>query len=116
MIDKIRAQDLSSLFAGFLLWIKKSCTEKRIKKLFFLTREGEFFKKVYDEIAHFQENKEQDILVDILEVSRVATFAPSINAVEIEEFIQGAVSAGFFFIYWNGSRELCREIVAISFE
>jgi len=86
--DKIRAQDLSSLFAGFLLWIKESCAEKRIKRLFFLTREGEFFKKVYDEIAHFQENKEQDILVDILEVSRVATFAPSINAVEIEEFLR----------------------------
>lgn len=70
----------SYLFYRFIKWIVDDCEKKNIKEIYFFTREGEFYKEIFDII------KSESIKSEILEVSRMATFCPSLRNVSIDEF------------------------------
>ena len=93
VIEEFKAKDntvkqLAPFFTSFVLWINEECIKNDIKKLFFFTREGEFFIKIQKLIEN--SGIFYDLLPDskILEVSRVATFAPSIRETTIKEFMR----------------------------
>lgn len=83
---EIQYEGLAQLFGGFILWIMKTCQEKKIQKIYFFTREGEFFKEIYDKLLESSTDRHKYPVANVLEVSRVATFAPSIQEVCIQEF------------------------------
>lgn len=79
--------EAAPLFIGFAMWIAEEAVVQKLDKIFFLTREGEFFQRIYETIfptneffGHPLPSQEQ------LEVSRLATFVASMEAVSIEEF------------------------------
>lgn len=67
------------VFKDYLGWILNEIKKKKIEKIYFFTREGEFFKNVFDEINN------TSIKSYLLEVSRVATFFPSLRKIDINE-------------------------------
>ncbi len=69
----------SYLFYRFANWILQDLKENEIDEIYFFTREGEFYKQIFDVI------KPTNIKSEILEVSRVATFCASIREVTTEE-------------------------------
>ena len=80
---------LSILFASFGLFIIQRACASKINKVFFATREGLFFKKVYDllvrmDILEFGTYPESAVI----EVSRRATFAPSLRRISVEEMMR----------------------------
>lgn len=83
---EIQYEGLAQLFGGFIMWIMKACKEKNIQKIYFFTREGEFFKHIYDKLLESGADRDEYPAAHLLEVSRVATFAPSIQEVCIQEF------------------------------
>lgn len=76
-------EGISFLWLGFAKWILKSCEEKGISKVYFFTREGEFFKKVFDCVL--KSGGASSIKAEILEVSRLSTFSASIYDLNLEE-------------------------------
>ena len=46
-------RDISLFFYGFISDIIENCVEKSIKKIYFFTREGEFYKEIFDSISKF---------------------------------------------------------------
>jgi FMN phosphatase YigB (HAD superfamily)/glycosyltransferase involved in cell wall biosynthesis len=87
---QVRSVDLLALiFAGFGLFILEKALAAKTEKIFFATREGEFFRRVYDLLAA------RDVLgagrypsSAIIEVSRRATFAASLRSISIEEMMR----------------------------
>jgi FMN phosphatase YigB (HAD superfamily)/glycosyltransferase involved in cell wall biosynthesis len=80
---------LSLIFAGFGLFILEKALAAKTDKVFFATREGEFFRRVYDVLAA------KDVLgagsyppSAIVEVSRRATFAASLRSISIQEMMR----------------------------
>ena len=74
------AVGLSPFFMNYILWILENCAKKRIKKIYYFTREGEFFIQVHNMIVKSGILPEEILpKAEILEVSRVATFAPSLR-------------------------------------
>lgn len=73
----------SSLFYKFIDWILEDCQSKNIEKIYFFTREGEFFKQIADKIKKYEKQEKH-----ILEVSRLATFCPSLREVTIDELMR----------------------------
>ncbi|MBW7452714.1 hypothetical protein ACFOLF_14805 [Paenibacillus sepulcri] len=76
------------IFFTFVMEIIEEAVKKGYSKIYYLTREGEFFKKIHDVIL---DNNLYGLKLpesEILEVSRVATFAPSIQNVTLEEFMR----------------------------
>lgn len=74
------------LFIGFALWIAEQAILQKLDRLYFFTREGEFFHKVF--CALFPQGRlcGHDLpSTDILLVSRLSTFAPSIRGAPIQE-------------------------------
>ena len=74
------------LFIGFALWIAEQAICKKLGHLYFCTREGEFFHKVFS--ALFPQGRLAGHALpglDILAVSRLSTFAPSMKDVSISE-------------------------------
>ncbi|MEM9710078.1 MAG: hypothetical protein AAF871_14955, partial [Pseudomonadota bacterium] len=75
--------------AGFILQIMETATKLGVDKVFFLSREGLFFREAYDEIASAnplelaQCPSSQDLMV-----SRRSTFAASLEAPTIDEFMR----------------------------
>jgi len=80
--------DMSVFFTGFAGWIAEFCMQKDIKKLYFFTREGEFYKQLFDMWVANCRYKERLPETYILEVSRVATFLPSLREVTTEEMMR----------------------------
>ncbi|NBJ83212.1 hypothetical protein D5274_16210 [bacterium 1XD42-94] len=80
--------DMSVFFSGFVGWIAEYCIQKGIKKLYFFTREGEFYKQLFDMWAAASRYKRYLPETYILEVSRVATFLPSLREVTTEEMMR----------------------------
>lgn len=79
------------LIAGFCLNILERAISSGSEKIFFLTREGEFFIKAFDVlIKHFKNHVSEIKLpeIDILEVSRLATFAPSLQEISLKEMMR----------------------------
>lgn len=71
----------SPLFYKFIHWIFQDCEEKGINQIYFFTREGEFFYKIANKIN-------SNIKKDILKVSRLSTFCPSLRKVTIKEMMR----------------------------
>jgi FMN phosphatase YigB (HAD superfamily) len=74
------------LFVGFVIWIAEQALIQKLDRVYFCTREGEFFQKVFRTVfpqGQFFGHKLPSI--DILEVSRLSTFAASMKDVSIEE-------------------------------
>jgi FMN phosphatase YigB (HAD superfamily) len=68
------------LFIGFMIFCAEQAIIERLAKIFFLTREGEFFAKVFAEL--FPDRMHAGLTLPqtgILEVSRLATFGPTID-------------------------------------
>lgn len=78
----------SIFYYTFVLWIIEECIKNNISKIYYFTREGEFFKEIHDEIA-----KKSPFFCElpksyILEVSRIATFGASLREVTLQEMMR----------------------------
>jgi len=78
--------EAAPLFIGFALWIAEQAAVAKLDRIYFLTREGEFFHLVYS--ALFPNGKFFGHTLppsNVLAVSRLATFVASMQNVSIEE-------------------------------
>jgi len=81
----------SPFIVGYVLFILEKAFENNCEKIFFFTREGEFFIKAFEIII---EKLKFDLInvkfpeYEILEVSRLATFAASIGEVNVQEMMR----------------------------
>ena len=74
------------LFIGFALWIAEQAILQKLDRLFFFTREGEFFHKIFCVINPFGLLSGHLVPpAEILEVSRLSTFASSMKDASIKE-------------------------------
>lgn len=80
-------RDISLFFYGFIADIMESCIEKKLKKIYFFTREGEFYKEIFDTISVFYD-KEVVPKSYILEVSRLSTFVASLREFTLDEMMR----------------------------
>lgn len=80
-----RTERIALLFIGYIIWIFESCERMGIKRIYFLTREGEFFKKIADVVISGKQKWKKTFLMNILEVSRMSTFASSIYEWNVSE-------------------------------
>ncbi|WP_286975768.1 hydrolase, partial [Pseudomonas sp.] len=77
---------IAPLFIGFVLWVAEQSLLQKLDKLFFFTREGEFFFKIFCEL--FPNNSLFGHTLppaDILSVSRLSTFSASMEEVSIQQ-------------------------------
>ncbi len=79
---------LSVFFYGFAKWIAESCKKDGIGKIYFFTREGEFYKRIYDALVKESEKSKSFPQSEILEVSRIATFCPSLLEITLNELMR----------------------------
>lgn len=78
--------EAAPLFIGFAVWIAEQAVVQRLDRLFFLTREGEFFRRVFAVL--FPDGRFCGHPLPAhgdLEVSRLSTFAASLGDVSVEE-------------------------------
>lgn len=74
------------LFIGFALWIAEQSILQKCNRLYFLTREGEFFYKIFSVLFPDGELFGHALPpTNILAVSRLSTFGPSMRNISIEE-------------------------------
>ena len=85
--NNIYRNELSLFFKDYIIWIAEVCKDKNIEKIFFFTREGVFFKQIYDKLKDLNEQLSWPS-AEILEVSRVSTFALSVGSVDTESFMR----------------------------
>lgn len=79
--------EAAPLFIGFALWVAEQAVTHRLDRLFFLTREGEFFQRVFHEVFPDHQLCGHRLPVNgELEVSRLSTFIASMDEVSTEEF------------------------------
>ncbi len=76
------------LLVGFMLFVMEQAIRQGHEKVYFFTREGEFFKRVYDALRDTQPLGQLAPVSEILEVSRLATFAPSLRMFTPEELMR----------------------------
>ncbi len=75
------------LFLGFCLFVAEQTILNNDEKLFFFTREGEFFIRIFHALFPDKTLAGLDLPPDdILAVSRQSTFAASLDRISIEEF------------------------------
>lgn len=84
-MKKADREPLAVFFYGFILWLIESAAAEGITKLYFFTREGEFFKNLYEEVAGIQFPERKLPAAEILEVSRMSTFLPSFCEISLDE-------------------------------
>ena len=80
---------MAPLFVGFVLFIAESAIRGSLEKIFFFTREGEFFQKVWQTL--FKDSRlvgHKLPQVESLEVSRFSTFCASLQEVSIAEIMR----------------------------
>ena len=76
------------LLVGFMLFVMEQAIRQGHEKVYFFTREGEFFKSIYDALRDAQPLRHQAPPSEILEVSRLATFAPSLREFTPQELMR----------------------------
>lgn len=76
------------LIVGFMLFVMEQAIRQGHEKIYFFTREGEFFKSIYDALRDLQPLGQYAPPSEILEVSRLATFAPSLRSFKPEELMR----------------------------
>lgn len=80
---------LSVVFGCYALYILKLAEERKVDKVYFSTREGLFFKNIYDLLVENDAlNKGNYPASVILEVSRRSTFAASLRRVSLQEMMR----------------------------
>ena len=80
--------DISLFFYGFLHWILESCLQDGTEEIYFFTREGEFFILFYDQIIETEYAGQKTPKSEILEVSRLSTFCPSLREISLTEMMR----------------------------
>jgi FMN phosphatase YigB (HAD superfamily) len=78
----------SLLLVGFVLFTMERAIADRVGKLYFLTREGEFFLEIYRRLVAADVLGFAPPVADLLEVSRLSTFAGSLRAFSIQELMR----------------------------
>lgn len=78
----------SICYYSFIQWIIDECKKKGIKKIYYFTREGEFFKSIHDEIVKNSPSYIELPKSYLLEVSRIATFGASLRNTSLEEMMR----------------------------
>lgn len=81
--------EISYFFYGFISWIIEETLKKNITTIYFFTREGEFFYKIYQQFE--KHNPYGGISLPkgrILEVSRLSTFAASLQEISLDEMMR----------------------------
>ncbi len=76
---------LSPIVFSFCLSVLEDAVKRKSEKVFFFTREGQFFKKMFDAICEADPYNIERPLSSILEVSRRATFAASLGGFDVNE-------------------------------
>lgn len=82
------AQKQSIFFFTFILKIVEESIKMGVEKVYYFTREGEFFSKIHKLIETYNPFKVPIPKAEVLEVSRIATFSPSIREVTLEEMMR----------------------------
>lgn len=80
--------EYSALVAGFALYVMEQAITSGHEKVFFFTREGEFFKQVYDALAAQDPFGIPAPKSELLEVSRIATFSASLQDVSLQSLMR----------------------------
>ncbi len=80
--------EISSFFVTFVLWVIENSIKNGIQKIYYFTREGEFFKQIHDSIKKNNPYLMNIPEAEILEVSRISTFAPSLREVSLDEMMR----------------------------
>jgi hypothetical protein len=70
----------SMLFVGFAVMLHRQARENGLDTLYFFTREGEFLRAVFD--ALHARGDGHTVASELLEVSRLATFGPSLGSLD----------------------------------
>ena len=76
------------LLVGFIFFVMEQAIRQGHERVYFFTREGEFFKSIYDHLRDAQPLGQQAPASEILEVSRLATFAPSLREFTPQELMR----------------------------
>lgn len=76
---------LSYFFWSFVSWIAEESVKQEISTLYFFTREGEFFKKLYDVWRRQSSFGSQMPPARVAEVSRMSVYLPSMQEISIKE-------------------------------
>jgi FMN phosphatase YigB (HAD superfamily) len=79
---------LAPMAAGYALFIIEQAKRSGVDKIFFFTREGIFLRKVYEAVTANDPYFSTYPASSLLEVSRMATFAASLSAFDIAEFMR----------------------------
>lgn len=79
---------MSEFFFSYACWIMQQAQRCQIRRLYFFTREGDFFKKLYDQIAEHEKAAGSMPTAHVLEVSRMSTFFPSVRKITIHEMMR----------------------------
>ena len=80
--------ELALIFAGFALYIQEICYRKKHQHVFFFTREGIFFKKIFDRIQRHNPYRLSPVTSHLLPVSRLSTFFPSLREISCHELMR----------------------------
>lgn len=80
------AEDVSLFFYGFVQNLAEEAMAQGIQKIYFFTREGEFYKEIYDAMAAVSKRPYPKSY--LLEVSRLATFMPSLREISTKELMR----------------------------
>lgn len=78
----------SVVFLSYILHIIEAAKQNKVKTVYYLTREGVFFKRIHDTLANINLHGSALPKTELLEVSRLATFSSSLREISIEEFMR----------------------------
>ncbi len=77
--------NLSCFFWEFTAWIAEEAIKRDVRELYFFTREGEFFKELYDTLRNDSPHRNKMPRAQLAEVSRRSVFLPSMQEISIGE-------------------------------
>lgn len=77
------------LLIGFMLYIAERAMADKIERLYFFTREGEFYQRVWQTVFPQSSLAGLELVpAELLEVSRIATFSPSLQEISTTELMR----------------------------
>ena len=82
-------QRCAPLFVGFSLFLAEQAIQNSVDRIYFFTREGEFFLQVFNRLFDSSQLSQHSIPPAVLlEVSRLATFAASLETVNTDSLMR----------------------------